>query len=239
MSRPFKKHPEYGGTVPHLSSCHSNCEDTMLKRKQHIVFSNSDDESPAASPAKKPAKKIKKPKVQDKETVKEEPKIRVPRPLKKVFKNILFAITTKNNDEDSVPDKDFNHDHLRQLIEARGGSVSPMLHKRVSVFLATEIAVTKNSQRIRKAVKYGVPVVKIEYLNACLEASMMLDVEDFAFDSDLFMKPNSKKVIKNVVHSPSKEFTKYAPRVIDLGCCCSCHDSGKSDCSWCAPLHHT
>mmetsp|Transcript_27141 Transcript_27141/g.43595 ORF Transcript_27141/g.43595 Transcript_27141/m.43595 type:complete len:93 (+) Transcript_27141:728-1006(+) len=51
-------------------------------------------------------------------------------------------------------------------------------------------------------------------------------------------KSKKKRSNKDKVSSCVDNTESFIPvKEVDLGCCCSCHDSGKPSCGWCEPHH--
>ncbi|GBG31610.1 Poly ADP-ribose polymerase 1 [Hondaea fermentalgiana] len=219
-----------------------------------------------------PAKKIKK---------------EAPPPLekkRKYFRGKVFGISVRSNKEDGDDDnedgpadnaqgtegddaKALGFDELRTLIEDAGGKMSGILHKRVFALVASERAVRRRSQKVRKAVKFNVPVVSEAFLTACAEAKACVAVDPYlrevpeaeptsaSDNTDTKKDKKSKKSKKDKKSKKSKkskaddfeviedgsdsaETTAIAPVLeVDLGCCCSCHDEGKPSCEWCEKHH--
>jgi hypothetical protein len=53
-------------------------------------------------------------------------------------------------------------------VRATGATVEAIVHKRIDVLVASALAVRLKTQRVRRAAKVGVPVVGVEYIEACL-----------------------------------------------------------------------
>ncbi|CAM9578806.1 unnamed protein product, partial [Discosporangium mesarthrocarpum] len=53
--------------------------------------------------------------------------------------------------------------------------VSGIIHKRVSFVVCTESALRQNTQKVRKAVKHGTPLVSQGFIEACLAAGTVVD----------------------------------------------------------------
>lgn len=63
---------------------------------------------------------------------------------------------------------------LKKLIERHGGSVARILHRRVHLLVATEIAVRRNTQKVRKARDKGIAIVTPAFLHDSLKAGEVL-----------------------------------------------------------------
>ena len=91
----------------------------------------------------------------------------------KILKDLIFAVTGNfAKDRDSV----------FALIKALGAAdISPTVHKRVDFLLADDSAVSSETKHIRKAVKYGVKVVSLKYLEECKEQNMRVDPAPYLY----------------------------------------------------------
>lgn len=76
-------------------------------------------------------------------------------------------------------------DELRKLIVRHGGRVSRTMHARVDLLVASEKAVQRNTQLVRKALlKFGVPLVLPEFLSDSIAAGAWCNVHDYRPCSD-------------------------------------------------------
>ena len=85
-----------------------------------------------------------------------------------MLRGLTFALSTHGDSQKE----------LEELIVAQGGSVARFVHARVSLLLATDAALTNNTQAVRKGRKFGVPIVRPAFLRDSVAASRLLDVED-------------------------------------------------------------
>ena len=77
-----------------------------------------------------------------------------------VFRGLRLALSTTG----AVGECASTRRELEELIVAHGGAVSRVLHKNVSLLVCTDEALTKNTQHVRKARKFGVAVVRPSFL---------------------------------------------------------------------------
>ncbi|CAM9337033.1 unnamed protein product [Ectocarpus sp. 13 AM-2016] len=68
---------------------------------------------------------------------------------------------------------------LKPMLKAHGATVSTIIHKRVSFVLCTPDAVKYNTQKVRKALKHGIPLVSQEFIAACALAGDVVDSNSF------------------------------------------------------------
>uniref|UniRef100_A0A7S0ML11 BRCT domain-containing protein n=1 Tax=Cryptomonas curvata TaxID=233186 RepID=A0A7S0ML11_9CRYP len=91
----------------------------------------------------------------------------------KILKDLVFAITGNfGKDRDSV---------FTMIKELGAGDISPTVHKRVDFLLADDDAVSSETKHIRKAVKYGVQVVSLKYLEECKDKNMRVDPAPYLY----------------------------------------------------------
>ena len=66
-------------------------------------------------------------------------------------------------------------------VRAAGASVESIVHKRIGVLVASALAVRVKTQRVRRAAKLGVPVVGVEFIEACINAGRgkLPDTQDY------------------------------------------------------------
>eukprot|EP00051_Salpingoeca_urceolata_P031915 m.495853 g.495853 ORF g.495853 m.495853 type:complete len:235 (-) comp45870_c0_seq1:75-779(-) len=174
-----------------------------------------------------------------------------------------FAQPQKDAAQDSgcpaVTKEDMTYAELKKLAGRAGAMLSGTVHRNVDCLVATATAVRRSTQRVRKAAKFGVCVVTPGYLEACCTGNKRLDPALFAPAA----KPAATKrprVEPNVEGNEQKELEEragtgadtdmpvvdnaairipepYEEKVLELGCCCSCHDSGETSCDWCIEGH--
>lgn len=143
--------------------------------------------------------------------------------------------STKNSANPS--EGSMNYKTVRSLCQDAGATVTAQVHKKVFCVIATGEATglhgSQPTQRVRKAWKKSTPVVDIEWLHRCIEAKRLLP-----FDTSII--PPKESVADKCPEAESIESSsKGEPRqpeaeiTVDLGCCCSCHDTNHTDCPWC------
>ena len=137
--------------------------------------------------------------------------------------------------------------HLSGICTAAGAKVSSHVHRKVFCVIATESAIKQQTQRVRKAWKFGIHVVNVMWLHD----GFPVNFEAYTVPSDLRKKhpsassPTINKTTR-VQHDvpddtkpeskPDLSLPAASEITIDLGCCCVCHDTssiGTPDCEWC------
>lgn len=133
-----------------------------------------------------------------------------------------------------------SYQDLAMLCHSAGAQVTGMVHRRVFRLIVTDGAARQNTQKIRKAQKYGVPIVSVAWLLDCRAQRKLVPFK-------LVKLPSTRttSTLNDVIidvgqeeqriplhhHRPAESRTVD----IDLGCCCACHELGTTaNCHWCA-----
>ena len=152
----------------------------------------------------------------------------------------LFAVST-------LVDKaaDGSHEHtyksVSALCELGGGKCTSQVHKKVFCVVATSCAIEAETQRVRKAWKKGIPVLRVEWAQDCIDRGRLVDFGEHRVHFDPSraavaekLREGSKSEAKTTTNSLCEDELPDAVRTLDLGCCCVCHENGQeADCSWC------
>ena len=95
-------------------------------------------------------------------------------PMNKLFKNVLFSVTVNQGTDQKasvddvtselIHEEQISYNALKRMIEEMGGKVCSTVHKKVDYLVASSSAVNGATQRVRKADKFKVPVLKIQYI---------------------------------------------------------------------------
>jgi flagellar biosynthesis GTPase FlhF len=85
-----------------------------------------------------------------------------------------------------------DRDAIYQLVSEHKGTISPTVHKRVNFIIATEDALRYNTQRVRKATKFGIPTVSQRFLTACIKANAIVDHVSFLVTKKVVVRPERK-----------------------------------------------
>jgi hypothetical protein len=87
-----------------------------------------------------------------------------------IFDQKVFAVSGR-----------LDRDHLINTIKSHGGTISNTVHKRVYVVLVDSLgtAITQNTQRVRKADKFRLPVVDERFVDACVSAGRVVDISEY------------------------------------------------------------
>ena len=93
-------------------------------------------------------------------------------PPLRMFKNWLVATTSKkatsyfkrngnNNNDDNNNNNNFKY--LTHLVKICGATHSKIVHKRVKMVISTDDAFKYKTQSIRKAIKYKIPIIHVNF----------------------------------------------------------------------------
>ncbi|EKX30803.1 hypothetical protein GUITHDRAFT_122984 [Guillardia theta CCMP2712] len=72
----------------------------------------------------------------------------------------------------------FERERMGQAIRRAGGRLDTLVHKNLHVLVADDAAVQRNTQRVRKACKLGVPIVRETFILESLRTGKRAKVED-------------------------------------------------------------
>ena len=123
---------------------------------------------------------------------------------------------TNNNDTDKKHVPDHHHDSsnssavvvavlwsykaVQKLSIQLGARVTGQVHRNLTVLLCTPSAVQHPAtQRVRKAIRHGIPLVHVQWLFDCQEQNKCLAFHDYVLDSSSKCKANnnSRKVVNS------------------------------------------
>jgi hypothetical protein len=118
--------------------------------------------------------------------------------MNKLFKNVLFSATVAVNHgtdqqtsgnatatSDEKEEDKVSYNDLKRMIEEMGGKVCATVHKKVDYLVASKCAVDGATQRVRKADKFNVPVVKIAFIQDVYKKTITPDaVGSYTFTSE-------------------------------------------------------
>jgi hypothetical protein len=153
----------------------------------------------------------------------------------------VIAVTTlADSSTDSCPE---NFTNVMNLCKEAGAKPSNQVHKKTFCLVASESAVAGETQRVRKAWKKGIPVVDVAWVRLCVEDGSLRPFGEFLVGPD--SSKRKTKVGKGVTKPATKDRDTSVKddadplreagwsKSVDLGCCCSCHETGVTDCEWC------
>lgn len=168
-----------------------------------------------------------------------------------------------------VPDvgnqEHYSYKGIAQRLRTGGAKVSSQVHKRIHALIASnvtsynhrEYTLTARStpiltQRIRKALKFNIPIVDVSWVEDSMNKGQRLDMQPYLFnrnavtiDTQMATKraqAHAKEPRTSNQDSPENDQSggstttnKNTNSSISLGCCCACHDCENAvyDCPWC------
>lgn len=156
-----------------------------------------------------------------------------------LFANRCFALSLNLKGEE---DTAMSRKTMEAVIVKRGGKIVNTVNKRLFCLVASELAVETCTQRVRKAVKRGIAIVRPDFVHKCIEKSKILPLKEFAIASGDIQK-SMERLRTRKIETSRKETTEVAPeescyvRRIHIECACSCHDSNQESCSYCVTHH--
>lgn len=143
------------------------------------------------------------------------------------LQGLLVAVSTLTESSNGPTE---SYSTLRSTCERAGIIITAQVHKRVKCVVATESAVTGQTQRVRKAWKKGIPVVSTDWLQLSIEKGVGLEFGDFLWQQPDHFDAKGALCAQKEGQDGEKE---EVSREINLGCCCVCHENGDINCSWC------
>lgn len=147
----------------------------------------------------------------------------------------LVAVSTLV--EASSEESPEGYSQIVSLCKDLGAQTTGQVHRRVDAVIATQSAVEGNTQRVRKAWKKGIPVVSPAWIRTCMKEGRSVGMGPFLQTQPVENhRSQPRKQAKAVPCSgDSVPVEKDESWVVDLGCCCVCHEaaSDPTDCSWC------
>eukprot|EP00035_Acanthoeca_spectabilis_P026865 m.464516 g.464516 ORF g.464516 m.464516 type:complete len:282 (-) comp23548_c0_seq1:2929-3774(-) len=154
-------------------------------------------------------------------------------------------------DGGSTTDRD-----LTSRVTALGATFSATVHKKLDALVASRTAMIARTQRVRKALKFGIPILKPEWIAACEKANAWVDVSEYVWPNRVERAPTGQGPEEgqdsdepssdehgqlNRSGSPGEPGAtpSWQPPEEWTSCYCSCHDdeSAPPFCEWCIEGH--
>ena len=120
------------------------------------------------------------------------------------------------------------------------------MHKRVHALIVSDAAVRNSTQRVRKALKLGIPIVDIGWIEACIKDGNRVDWADYSRNDEAKKAADAKKKasaavasgaegcdVKFDVSNDDANAVSGWSEAVELDCCCVCHENGDLECPWC------
>eukprot|EP00037_Helgoeca_nana_P009087 m.80035 g.80035 ORF g.80035 m.80035 type:complete len:230 (+) comp19339_c0_seq1:171-860(+) len=136
---------------------------------------------------------------------------------------------------------------LQQRVIALGATYSPTVHRRLDVLVASSEAVRMQTQRVRKAMKFRVPIVKLGWVLSCEAAGAWVDPLLFSWPPPVPRQPREPTPSdpapsgkRSLESSATQSSAISATSKIEwTACYCVCHDDedAAAFCDWCTEGH--
>lgn len=124
-----------------------------------------------------------------------------------------------------------------------GANITSQVHKRVHALIVSDAAVRNATQRVRKAIKLGIPIVDISWIEACIKDGKRVDWAEYLRNDEAKEAAESKKKkssfggegceVKFDISADDANATSGWSEPVELDCCCVCHENGDLECPWC------
>ena len=90
----------------------------------------------------------------------------------------MVATTSKSSRRgaDSETDEKPNFKHLLNMVKQSGATHSKIVHKRVKFLISTDDAYKFKTQSVRKAIKYGIPILHQAFLSTILNTGIIQQI---------------------------------------------------------------
>ena len=181
-----------------------------------------------------------------------------------LLSGLTLAISTMDNnpnnncdgikhDQEHHPSDDqrFTYNGVQKKVNMLGARVSGQVHSKVTLLLCTHSALRGlATQRVRKAIRRGVPLVHVQWLYDCEMQGKRLSWNEYLLDAEAAAIVEKHRKNLSSVKSAMASRTSIEDEseiddseagwtpAEDLGCCCICHENGTAEiCPWCMDCH--
>jgi hypothetical protein len=148
----------------------------------------------------------------------------------------------EEEEEASPPSSHHSYKSLTQLCRTLGATVTAQVHGQVHCVLATaEARHPAPTQRVRKAWQRGIPVVSLAWLEECQSQRILLPLTNYRVvppsipPTCTWAHPSNKSDLATT-NDESAAAVLRTETLVDLKCCCACHDvyaDSGTPCEWC------
>ena len=150
---------------------------------------------------------------------------------------LTFAVTTLDIHGEKHSNDDQSYKAVAKLLTSLGATVTGQVHKGITGVICNASAVQQATQRVRKAVKRGVPLIRVEFLYDCQKQGERLTLGDYEIIAhDLSANKSSRNdgtqvactlTTRNEDQEEIEEILESQwTEPVALGCCCVCHENG-------------
>ena len=119
---------------------------------------------------------------------------------------VVSVSTLKGDDSNDGSSTSYNYSDVCQSCKELGATVMGVVCKRVQFLICTQKAVEQATQRVRKAQKQNIPLVSVEWLEACGKQGQKVDIDSYRLES--FSKnelvPSRRKVNTSNEHDGNR-----------------------------------
>ena len=159
----------------------------------------------------------------------------------KLFNGLTLSISTLESKEMQHVESGQSMKHVKQMLISHGATVAPQVHKRVRCILCTPQAIENLTQRVRQALKRGVDIVDIDWLNDSVRLGKRLEVDGYLRNDlagALMLEKEAQDDMRQRANNTDEIDIPDAhgngwSEPIELDCCCVCHENGDFNCPWC------
>lgn len=167
-----------------------------------------------------------------------------------ILNGLTLAVTTldKKREATSTGNDAQQQQHLSwkntiDKCKQYGANITSQVHKRVHALIVSDAAVRNATQRVRKAIKLGIPIVDISWIEACIKDGDRVDWTEYLRNDEAKEAAESKKKagslggegcdVKFDISTDDANATSGWSEPVELDCCCVCHENGDLECLWC------
>ena len=105
---------------------------------------------------------------------------------------------------------------IREIASPTGLTVSYSLSKKIDFVICTAEEYSKNSQKIKQAIKLNIPIVKIEYLLECIKKNEVLPYDGYLLTTDVNQVGSKRLASLSLEDSAKKQKLEVSSEVNDL-----------------------
>lgn len=165
---------------------------------------------------------------------------------KHILNGLTLAVTTLDKKrEGNSSAAQLSWKNTIDKCKQNGASITSQVHKRVHALIVSDAAVQNATQRVRKALKLGTPIVDIGWIDACIKDNNRVDWADYLRNDEAKKAAGAKKkasadaasgaegcVVKFDSNNDCNAVSGWS-EAVELDCCCVCHENGDLECPWC------
>jgi hypothetical protein len=147
---------------------------------------------------------------------------------------LAFAITTLDIKGQRHSDDSQSYKEVVAILASLGGKATGQVHKGLTGLICNPSAVRQRTQRVRKAIKRGLPLISVDFLHGCQQANALLSLGEFELKVEDLSEEECSTVKDDTGRPYGAEIADSQwTEPVSLGCCCVCHENGDNACPWC------